>query len=104
MSLLYRDCNALLFPSRLETWGLPISEARQLEKILIVSDLPYAHETVGGYKNAVFIDPLDHLAWASVIERLVNERLFFEVNNVIEPRQPFASGWRALWKLLTKDL
>ncbi|RYF21116.1 MAG: glycosyltransferase family 1 protein, partial [Oxalobacteraceae bacterium] len=38
----YEACDAVLFPSRLETWGLPITEAKSYHKPLLVADLPYA--------------------------------------------------------------
>ncbi|MBU1833738.1 MAG: glycosyltransferase [Gammaproteobacteria bacterium] len=50
-------CKALVFPSLIETWGLPISEAIQLNKPILVADRPYAHETVGDYANVYWFDP-----------------------------------------------
>jgi glycosyltransferase involved in cell wall biosynthesis len=49
--------HALVFPSKLETWGLPLSEARSLGKLIIASDMPYARETLSGYDNVLFFDP-----------------------------------------------
>lgn len=59
MTKLYEEMDCLLFPSRLETWGLPISETKSLGKPMIVADLPYAHETVGTYDRVRFVDPKD---------------------------------------------
>jgi glycosyltransferase involved in cell wall biosynthesis len=53
----FQRCDVVVFPSRLETWGLPISEAKAMCKPLLVSDLPYAHETVGKYDAAYFLPP-----------------------------------------------
>ncbi len=47
----------LVFPSKLETWGLPLSEAKQLDKYVVAADLPYARETLDGYPLAEFFDP-----------------------------------------------
>lgn len=67
MTQLYRDMDCLLFPSRLETWGLPITEAKSVGKSMIVADLPYAHETVGTYDRVHFVDPADPRALADIM-------------------------------------
>ena len=55
--LLYAQADCLLFPSKLETWGMPISEFQQTGKPMLVIDLPYAHETVGTYPAVRFFPP-----------------------------------------------
>lgn len=67
MTRLYGEMDCLLFSSRLETWGLPITEAKALGKPMIVVDLPYAHETVGTYDRVRFVDPADPRALADAM-------------------------------------
>ena len=55
----YKKSSCLIFPSKLETWGLPISEAKEFDLPMIVADLPYAHETVGTYDGVCFFDVND---------------------------------------------
>jgi glycosyltransferase involved in cell wall biosynthesis len=55
----YHQTDALVFPSKLETWGLPITEMRRFGKPILAADLPYAHEAVGDYETAAFFDPDD---------------------------------------------
>jgi glycosyltransferase involved in cell wall biosynthesis len=59
MQRLYENADGLLFPSKLETWGLPITEAQAHGLPLLVSDLEYAHETVGNYDAVTFFKPDD---------------------------------------------
>ena len=49
LSWAYSRADCLVFPSRVETWGLPISEYMQVhpDGALLLADLPYAHETSG---------------------------------------------------------
>jgi len=47
----------LLFPSYLETFGLPLLEARLFNTPIIVSDRPFAREILEGYPNVDFFDP-----------------------------------------------
>ncbi len=54
----YRRAGILVFPSRVETWGLPISEymAANPAGRVLAADLPYSHETSPG---AVFFEALN---------------------------------------------
>lgn len=97
MALEYANCNALAFPSRLETWGLPISEAKEFSKPLMVADLPYAHEAVGSYGKAAFISATDVTAWADAMLAACNNDGLFQRVHHPQPAEPFASDWAALW-------
>ncbi len=56
--------SVLLFPSVLETVGLPLMEAQALQTFVLAADLPYARDALAGYDNAYYFDPADpnHLA------------------------------------------
>ena len=54
---IYSKCKCLVFMSKLETWGMPISEFKTTKRSIIVADLPYAHETVGSYAHVEFVKP-----------------------------------------------
>lgn len=54
---LYGEVDGLVFPSLLETWGLPLSEFQAFRKPILAANLPYARETIGDYPAAVFFDP-----------------------------------------------
>lgn len=47
----------LVYPSYLETFGLPLLEAKSLECNIIVSDCEYAHETIGRYDKVSYFPP-----------------------------------------------
>lgn len=53
---LYEKVDCLVFPSRLETWGLAISEFSSLNKPMLLADLPYARNTAQGSKKTSFFD------------------------------------------------
>jgi glycosyltransferase involved in cell wall biosynthesis len=53
----YRGCEALVFPSIYEGFGLPIIESLAFGKQIIVSDLPVFREIAGSF--ATYFDPLD---------------------------------------------
>lgn len=100
----YAECSAVLFPSKLETWGLPITEAKALGKPLLVADLPYAHETVGSYDRVNFLSATDSTAWADAIVAVASGNLRWTGAVRTDPAQPFAKDWPQLWQLLTAGL
>ena len=100
----YRDSDVVLFPSRLETWGLPITEAKANGKPLLVADLPYAHETVGNCEAVSFLPAEDAQAWAAAIEGLASGTWQFGNQKRPPPDAPFAADWAQLWRLLTDGL
>lgn len=54
----YRN-STLVFPSLIETVGLPMVEARSCGALILASQTPFALECLEGYANAVFFDPFD---------------------------------------------
>jgi glycosyltransferase involved in cell wall biosynthesis len=94
---LYQQSDCLLFPSKTETWGLPLSEFMQLDKMIIAADLPYARETIGKYDKVKFADPNDAEQWAQVMENAVNNNLLMDEAWTVKYEQPFAADWKELW-------
>lgn len=100
MNHLYSQMDCLLFPSFLETWGLPISETKSLGKPMIVADLPYAHETVGTYDHVLFVDPADPMSLADMM--LAANRTGWKSSAVKAPAidEPFAKNWDELLSII----
>lgn len=104
MTLQFVECSAVVFPSRLESWGLPITEAKAFGKPVLVADLPYAHETVGSYDRVDFLPPADGRAWADAMAAVASGKSIPAGAVRAAPAAPFAENWSQLWKLLIKDL
>lgn len=100
---LYAKSNCLVFPSKLETWGLPISEYKKFGKPMLVADLEYAHETVGEYNKVVFFNPNDYHDLAIKMKKIINKELIFENHSIKQIKQPFAKSWDELFALLLRD-
>lgn len=101
MATNYRETSALIFPSRLETWGLPITEAKQYGLPMLVANKAYARETVGSYDFVSFFDPDDPDQLANLMESMIRGTWRPEGNTQQLPSQPFATTWGDLWQLLT---
>lgn len=98
---LYQRADGMVFPSKLETWGLPLSEFKQFQKPIFAADLPYARETVGSYSKAVFFDPDNPVELAQQLRKFA-EGNFVERNPspAMEYKPPFAKNWGELIELL----
>lgn len=57
----------LVFPSYIETVGLPLVEARSLCRPIIAADCEYARESIGEYPKAFYFSPLDVKALKELI-------------------------------------
>ena len=67
--------SALVFPSYVETYGLPLLEARMSNTYILASDCPFSREVLSGYNRARFFDPFNAQA-------LANQMMLFLENKV----------------------
>ncbi|MFT7071901.1 glycosyltransferase [Patiriisocius sp. Uisw_017] len=98
----YSECDGLIFPSKLETWGLPLSEFKQFNKPMFVSNLPYAKETLGNYDFVSFFNPDDAVQLSELIINASENKLVFDKTDAIDYEQPFVNGWDELFETLLK--
>lgn len=71
----YRAASRLVFPSRVETWGLPISEYIAAGNgRMLLADLPYAHESSAGAAEAVFFPATDAVALKEEMRKCLDEK------------------------------
>ena len=94
---LFSSVDAILFPSFLETFGLPLLEGAALGKKIICSDIDYAREVLNDYDNVIFIDPKNAEKWA---EEIVNVRNKHDVCK--KPLNLFNDEWLKLFDVIDK--
>ena len=91
----------MVFPSKIETWGLPISEFAQFERPMLLADLPYAHETAAGSAETSFFNIYDANDLKEKMKRLINnDRFFLEPIFKHEIKAPVSHTWEELFKML----
>ncbi len=100
----YKIVDCLIFPSKLESWGLPISEFKQFDKPILASNLAYAKETVGDYSKVNFFDPDDSNELSNYMLDIINKNFNFKGNNFNYDDKLLISGWESLFSKLIKDL
>jgi len=96
----YKTASCLVFPSKLETWGLPLTEFKATGKVILAADLPYSHETIGDYRAAAFFKPTDSRELSRLMSAVINKDNTFPGSIFEEPQPPYASGWKTLFNKL----
>lgn len=71
----YKYCNLLVWPSYIESFGLPLLEAASLGMPIISSNLPYAREVISGYVGVEYVDYNNPTEWAIAINKSFNLKL-----------------------------
>lgn len=99
----YGRASCLVFPSRIETWGLPISEFMHTGKPMILADMPYAHGAAAGASKAVFFPARDADRLALLMQDLIEKKEeSFQAVPVPEFNAPHAEDWDRLFDILLK--
>lgn len=65
----YKSSNLMVFPSYLETFGLPLLEAQIFGLKILAVDLSYSREVIGEYSNVKFIKKDNLKKWSEEIRR-----------------------------------
>ena len=92
----YKNMDALLFPSYIETVGLPLLEAAGCGMAIKAADLPYAHEVLQGYQGVSYVNYQDERAWAEAIEDICRHRKRY----VSMMRETNTKGWKDFFELV----
>lgn len=92
---MYKSCSALLFPSVIETLGLPLLEAASFGKPIIVSDLDYSREVLLGYNGQKYITPNEYELWAdAIVDCIKNEKEIYPL------KYSDKSSWNDFFELI----
>lgn len=67
----YYSKSILIFPSYVETFGLPMLEAKLHGSPILASDCPFSHEILDGYDQAKFFNPFNVEALESAMETIL---------------------------------
>jgi len=87
--------STLIFPSYIETVGLPLIEAMSRNAIILAADCQYAHETLSGYKNAYFFNAFDPVELADLMMKVVTGKIikYTMVDSLYRDSEKVESGW-----------
>lgn len=99
----YNSIDCLLFPSKLETWGLPLSEAKSYTKPILAANLPYAKETVADYENVTFFNEKNPNELADLITKFVIKTIEFQGNTDLYKDKDSLENWNAVFDYIFEN-
>jgi len=68
----YYSKSILIFPSYIETFGLPMLEAKIHESPILASDCAFSREILDGYEKVQFFDPFDTLQLSKLMTMVLD--------------------------------
>ena len=95
------DC--LVFPSKIETWGLPITEAKGFDKPVLLANLPYAKESIGNYDKVSFFDSSNPKELAQLITEFVSKTIQYQGNKYTFDTKEQFDDWNSLFDFILKE-
>ena len=84
----------LVFPSYIESYGLPLAEARKCGALILASDTPFSKEILRGYKNAYFFNPFAPDELADFMQGIIEGKIKKEAVDDIEWEN--SSDWKKM--------
>ena len=91
---MYKASSGLLFPSMIETIGLPMLEAAAFGIPVIAADVDYAHQVLCGYEGASFVNAFDVKGWVDNIQKIKDNPQRFK------PMKKRGSSWPDFFELI----
>ena len=101
----YAQSDCLVFPSQVETWGLPISEFSVTGRPMLLADLPYAHESAAGSAQTAYFNPHEPEQLKELMFRLLHaDFTMLHAVPTMPYKEPVAKDWNQLIsKILTNE-
>lgn len=93
----YKSASALVFPSSIETVGLPLLEAAALGVPILAADVDYAYEVLKDYEGVRYTNVHNYEAWAkNIVEFGMNNKRYMPL------QQERKSDWRYFFDLINR--
>jgi hypothetical protein len=97
LNALYNKSHILLFPSKIESWGLPLSEFKMFDKPIFCSELPYARETLNGYSKVSFFNPDSIIEIYNLMKNAIENKYSFDDSNNYLNHNIIYANWEELF-------
>jgi len=99
----YKKAKCLLFPSKLESFGLPVIEFKKFSKPILLADLQHCREALGAYDKVKFFDPDNTVELSNLMKAIINDTIKYEQTADTKIEKPFARNWHALFNILLDE-
>lgn len=95
----YNSINVMIFPSKMETWGLPLTEIKKYQKPILASNLSFAKETIGTYEEVSFFDPSNPIELSKLIADIISGTIKYQGNSANNNSSELTS-WKELFNYM----
>lgn len=93
--------STLIFPSKLETFGLPLLEAACVKSRIIAGNMPFSHEILDGYPNVTFFNVDDAQELANIMQQIISGKIpYIKEINTWKYLNNKNLGWHEMEQLL----
>lgn len=99
---LYKKSDLMIFPSKLETWGLPLTEYKYTNKPILTANLEYSKEAIGSYSKVSFFNSENSTDLFHLIKQYLDGNISYTGNIQKSPDEPYTSSWNELLNKLTE--
>lgn len=89
----------MVFPSYIESFGLPLLEARRIGTVILAADTAFAREVLAGYPNAYFFSTFEASSLAALMKRVMDGSIV-QVPSEEASQQSDRSGWAQIITVL----
>nr|WP_315217726.1 glycosyltransferase [uncultured Flavobacterium sp.] len=97
---LYQNSSALIFPSLIESFGLPLLEAASYSLKILAIESSYSREVLNGYKGAVYIPSDSPDLWAKELINIVDNHPSKEQYIIND----YDTSWKDFFNLIHKKI
>ncbi|MDM8147816.1 glycosyltransferase [Priestia megaterium] len=73
----FYEKSILVFPSYIETYGLPLLEVKSMGGMILASDCTFSHEVLDGYNNVFYFNPFTHEELTKLMINVVNRKIIY---------------------------
>ncbi|EMP8241160.1 glycosyltransferase, partial [Enterobacter hormaechei] len=94
---MYAKATLVVFPSYIESYGLPLIEAASLGKKIICSDLPYSRDVLSEYEGAIYVSYNSEEEWAQALYTALQQGSDY---HYIKYENDNRSSWPQFFELL----
>ena len=92
---MYKAADGLLFPSVIETIGLPLLEAAAFGLPVLANDLDYVKDVLKGYDGLITVPLRDYKAWGERIANLCNDKPRYNIYH-----REGGSDWPKIFRMI----
>lgn len=94
--------STLIFPSYIESLGLPLLEARSCKCVVLASDMPFSHECLKDYSNAYFFNPFKPEELAELMKQVILGEIIIKTDVINSFKKE--NGWEKVIKIIEEEI